>query len=142
MVTHTFNKDKEIKETKLIKIINARQVLTSLSNMDINTHLAYWMTKFIINSQNEQDFYISNMRKLFDKYAERDEGGNFVIIENDIIIKKECIADFNKEVDELQSTDVEAPNIKFSLSEISKELKLSMKQMSSLMDFIEEDVGE
>ena len=72
------------------------------------------------------------MRKLFDTYATRND-------DDTILIPKERAAEFNAAVEALNETDVEDPGIRFSLSELSTELKLSMKQMYPLLDFIDED---
>ena len=118
---------------ELMKIINAKQTLEGLAERsDMNAHLAYWMTKFVMKTQHEHDFYIAEMRKLIDKYSEPSDG-------QEVRIAPESVSEFNAAVDALAKTDVEAPDIKFSLSEISKELKLSMKQMYPLMDFIDEN---
>lgn len=120
---------------ELIKVINARKVLDSLSEReDIGAHLAYWMTKFVVKTQNEHEFYASEIRKLFEKY------GTIAKEDGDTLrIPSEKVEEFNNAVEILSKTDVEEPNIRFSLSELSAELKLSMKQMYPLLDFIEED---
>ena len=124
---------------ELIKIINARSVLNTLTDKDgIEPHLVYLMTKFIITSQDEQNFYATNMQKLFDKYAQRDEKNQIVTQGNNVKIKEDCLDEFNEEVTKLYETDVAEPNIKFPLSELTKELNLTMRQMSYLMDFIKD----
>ena len=118
---------------EFIKVLNARTVLDSLSDREnIGAHLAYWMTKFVAKTEGDYNFYASEMRKLFDTYAEKDDDGN-------TYVPTEKIAEFNAAVAELNKTEVEDPGIKFNLSELSAELKLSMKQMYPLLDFIEED---
>lgn len=118
---------------KLVKIVDARQVLDGLSSKeDIGAHLSYWMTKFVVKTENEHLFYAREMRKLFDAYATRND-------DDTILIPKERAAEFNAAVEALNETDVEDPGIRFSLSELSTELKLSMKQMYPLLDFIDED---
>jgi len=120
---------------KLIKIVNARKVLDSLSDReDVGAHLSYWMTKFVVKTESDHEFYASEMRKLFDKYATKKEGD-----EDTILIPTEKVAEFNAAVDALNKTDAEDPGIRFSLSELSAELKLSMKQMYPLLDFIDEE---
>lgn len=120
---------------ELIKIISARRTLEELfEKEDICAHLSYWMTKFVAKTEGEHAFYASEMRKLFDKYAvecESDDGS--------VLIPNENVAVFNAAVDELNKTDVEDPGIRFNLSELSAELRLSMKQMYTLLDFINED---
>ena len=120
---------------ELIKIVNARKVLDSLSDREnIGANLSYWMTKFVIKTEGEHDFYISEMRKIFDKYATKKDGDD-----ETLVIPTEKISKFNSAVEELNKTEVEDPGIRFKLSELSSELKLSMKQMYPLLDFIDEE---
>ena len=120
---------------ELIKIINARKTLNSLADVsDVNAHLSYWMAKFIVKTENEHTFYASEMSKLFDKYGTESEAGS-----GNILIPADKVQEFNDAVNALDETDVEDPKIRFSLSELSTELKLSMKQIYPLLDFIEED---
>lgn len=120
---------------ELIKIVNARKVLDSLSDReDVGAHLSYWMTKFVVKTESEHEFYAAEMRKLFDKYATKKDGD-----EDMLLIPGDKVAEFNVAVDVLNKTDVEDPDIRFDLSELSSELKLSMKQMYPLLDFIDED---
>lgn len=119
---------------ELIKIINAKNVIDSFAEReDIGAHLSYWMTKFVVKTQPEHDFYIAEMRKLFNKYADKTKETDEMIT-----IPPENVAVFNQAVKELECTDVEDPEIRFFLSELSAELKISMKQMYPLLDFIDE----
>lgn len=118
---------------ELIKVVDARMVLDSLSEKEgIGAHLAYWMTKFVVKTEGEHNFYASEMRKLFGKYADKKEDGA-------MLIPNDKVAEFNAAVEALNKTDVEDPGIRFNLSELSVELKLSMKQMYPLLDFIDEE---
>ena len=120
---------------EIVKIVNARKVLEGLSEKeDIGAHLSYWMTKFIAKTENEYAFYMTEIRKLFDKYASKEDGGEDVVV-----IPPERVPDFNVAVESLNKTIVEDPGIRFNLSELSTELKLSMRQMYPLLDFINED---
>ena len=117
---------------ELIKIVNARNALNELSEKEAGSQLSYWMTKFIVKTEGEHSFYATEVRKIFDKYAEKKEDGT-------IVIPNDKIGEFNAEVDKLGQTDVEDPNIKFKLSAFTTDLKLSMKQMYPLLDFIDEE---
>lgn len=120
---------------ELIKVVNARKVLDSLSDReDVGAHLSYWMTKFVVKTESDHEFYASEMRKLLNRYATKKEGDS-----DTIIVPTEKIAEFNTAVDTLNKTDAEDPGIRFNLSELSAELKLSMKQMYPLLDFINEE---
>lgn len=117
---------------KLINIVNAHQVLDGLGDRDINGRLAYWMTKFIAKTQADYDFYAVEIRKLYEKYGEQKEEGK-------VAIPADRVEEFNKDLDSLNNTDAEDPNIRFNLSEISAGFNLSMRQMYPLLDFINED---
>ena len=120
---------------ELIKVVNARKALDSLSDReDVGARLSYWMTKFVAKTESEHEFYASEMRKLLNKYASKPEDDS-----DTILIPNENIAAFNAAVEALNKTDVEEPGIRFNLSELASELKLSMKQMDPLLDFIDED---
>lgn len=118
---------------ELIKIINARTVLDGFADKeDIGGHLLYWMTKFIARTQSDQEFYAGEARKIFNKYAVKNT-------EEEMVVPAERVSDFQKEIRELDETEAEDPGIRFDLSELSSELKLSMRQMYPLLDFINED---
>ena len=118
---------------KLKKIIDARCVLSGFTDDEkISAHLSYWMTKFLIKTENEYSFYVNEMQKLLNTFAVKNNNG-------ELVIPSEKIANFNEAIEKLGETDVEDPQIRFSLSELSAELKLSMKQMYSLFDFVDEE---
>ncbi len=118
---------------ELIKIVNARKTLDEFSDKeDIPAHLAYWMTKFIAKTTSDYEFYAGEMSKLFYKFAEKKDDDTFVVL-------SEKVEEFNAEAEKIAKTDAEDPGIKFKLSEMSAGLKLSMKQMYPLLDFIEEN---
>lgn len=117
---------------KLITVVNAHNVIESLADNDaFGAHIAYWMTKFVVKTQPDADFFNSELKKLFDKYG--------VVEGDETIIKPDKVKDFNDELEKLQAMEAEDPGIRFSLSELTNEIKISMKQMYPLLEFIEED---
>ena len=117
---------------KLIQIINARKVLDSFSdNENIGAHLSYWMTKFIAKTEADHNFYVDETRKIFAKYAEEVDGK--------LVVSVDKVVAFREEAATIDDTEAEDPGIRFDLSELAAELKLSMKQMYPLLDFINEE---
>lgn len=117
---------------KLITVVNACTTIQGLTEKEnLNAHLAYWLAKFIAKTQDEYKFFQTEMKKLIDKYGKVNEDGS-------VSVEPEKVEDFTKEVEALQDTEIEDPGIRFSLSELSAELKLSLKQMYPLLDFINE----
>ena len=122
---------------ELGKIINARKVLEEFAEKDdICARLAYWMAKFVAKTDSEQMFYATGIKKLFDKYAVARNGD----VDASPCVPADKLDEFYAEINEFAKTEVEDPGIRFSLSELSTELKASVKQMYPLLDFIDEDV--
>ena len=121
---------------KLITIVNAHNSVDSFAEKEnIGAHLAYVMTKFVIATQTDTEFYEKEVRKLFDKYGDKLEDGSMAI-------KPDNRDAFRAELDKLDNTEADDPGIRFSLSEMTNELKLSMKQIYPLLDFIKDDEAE
>lgn len=118
---------------KLITIICARKVIEGFADKeDLSAHLAYWMTKFIAKTEGDYEFYKQETKKLYDKYSEVNSEGKY-------FVPADKVSAFRADADNLDSTEAEDPGIRFDLSELSAELKLSMRQMYPLLDFINED---
>lgn len=104
-----------------------------LDREDLGTNLVYWMSKFLSKTDSDYDFYTNEMRKIYDKYAQKSDD------ENSIFVPREKVELFKKAVKELEETEAEDPKVRFKLSELSSGLKLSMKQMYPLLDFVDEE---
>jgi hypothetical protein len=77
------------------------------------------------------------MREIVAEYAERDENGGFININGQIKLVDETAQEAKQRVIDLETIDVEAPNIKFTLDELS-EIKLSVMDIAAIDGFIEE----
>lgn len=122
---------------KIIEIINARNVIESIFTEKISSRLAYKFTKFLKETDVEEDFYKKRLRDIMKKYGETDEHGNYIIINNNIKIKDTYRDTCMSDVEELDNTDVEMPNIVFNIDEF-EDIKLSIEKMCSLFAFIKE----
>lgn len=136
-VNYFFKKSEDFMD--LGKLMNIRVLLESYAdNKDINSHLAYWMMKFLRKTQDDCDFYQKEFNKVLAEYAEKDADGKIAVNEQQHIILKPGIAEnFDAAMANLDHTSVEDPGIKFSLSDLDK-LNLTIRQMLILSDFIDE----
>jgi hypothetical protein len=108
-------------------------VLSDLScDQKINAQTAYKIAKFLCNTERDYIFYFEEIDKLLDKYSDETSDGH-------IHIPADRIESFGSDVQELQNIDAEDPNIRFKISELPAELKISIKQIYPLLDFIEEE---
>lgn len=120
---------------KLGKLIKARKVISTHSNEAISVPLAYKMMKFMKVSDSEDTFYITKIREIIAKYKDPEQNNS-----NDGKVRiqkgKETIC--QAELSDVENTEAETPNIKFSLSELT-ELKLTVQELFSLDEFIIEE---
>lgn len=123
---------------KIIQLIKARRVFNSCANEKLSVALAYKLVKFIKASDAEDSFYNTEMQKIIEQYAEKDECGRVVTTQNGVKIIKEKLQECNSAIDNLSNYEVEAPNIMFTIGELS-ELKLSMSEMYILDEVIKEE---
>lgn len=120
---------------KLGKLIKVREMIATHSNEAISVTLAYKMMKFMKASDSEDAFYITKIREIIEKYKDPEQNNS-----NDGKVRiqkgKETIC--QTELNDVENTEVEAPNIQFSLSEL-EELKLTVQEVFSLDEFIIEE---
>lgn len=123
---------------ELINLIRARNVFISHANDKVFAQIAYKMVKFIKASQDEDAFYHTKIKDLIETYAERDsEGACVTDKKGNIKIDPQKIQECKEAVDELEKMDVEAPQIKFTPTELAG-LMLSMSEMFALDEIINE----
>lgn len=120
------------------KLIQVKRVLTPFFHEKLSAKLSYKLMKFVSKLETEENFYNGKMREIIDTYCEKDENGNFIPLDNGFKVKDGCILDCNKAISELDVLDVEAPEITFSVDELS-EMKLSVSDMMALSHFITEE---
>lgn len=121
---------------ELNELLQARKILANHINDKVCATLAYKMMKFLKSSDNEEEFYLTKIRELIDKYGEKDGEGKPVYADNgNIKIEQSKVKECENEIENLGKTDVAEPTIKFNLLELS-ELKLSAKEMYALDNFV------
>lgn len=122
---------------KITEILKARSAVASIYSEKIPAKLAYKFTKFLKETDTEEDFYKEKLQGIMNEYGEKDENGNFVEVNNGIKIKDSEKEKCFSEVLELESTDIDKPRTAFSIDEFD-EIKLSTEVMIALFAFIKE----
>lgn len=127
---------------KLNKLINARDVIKKeLLNQKMSFSLAYKINKIILATDADENFYLEQIKSLFNKYAKKNENGQIIQDTNgNITLIEDKVTDFYKGYNELLNIDVNAEIDKISLADLDKEnLKLSPHQLQQLMPFVKEE---
>lgn len=127
---------------KLYELLQLRTVISSRisQNENLPAGLAYKIMKLIKNTQNDVDFYQEKYSDIIQQYAERDDKGQLIQIEDRQGIKiqedkkDECV----QKLFELNNTEVDKINIKFSLAELEP-YEFSIADMSVLDEVIKEE---
>lgn len=122
---------------KIINIINSKEIFSPYFREKLSPSLSYKIYKFCKFAEQEEEFYNQKMGEIIEEYAERDENGSVVNINGQIKLADETALEAKQKVADLRSIDVDVPNIKFALDELS-EIKLSVADIAALDDFIEE----
>ena len=122
---------------KLIRIINAKEIFAPHFQEKLSPSLSYKIYKLCKFAEQEEGFYNQKMREIIEEYAERDENGGFININGQIKLVEATAQEAKQRVVDLETIDVEAPNIKFTLDELS-EIKLSVMDIAAIDGFIEE----
>lgn len=123
---------------KLNKLLQVRRVLTEHANEPIPTMLAYKILKFIKASDTEGAFYDGKMQEIIDKYAKRDDNGQIIYAEGRVSVAPENIKECQKAIGELEGTDIEAPDISFTIHELTP-INFSVSELFSLDEIIKEE---
>ena len=119
------------------ELVQIGNLCEKFSNRVVSARLAYKLAKLSKAISEDINFYQEKYIEYLDKFGERDDNGDFISNGGNIKIisglEQECKEKFN----ELNSIEVEIPNIKFSLEEL-EQLNMTMKDILILDPFIEE----
>lgn len=123
---------------KLYNLLQIRKILNSHTQDAMSTTLAYKIMKFIKQTESEETFYTNKLQEIINKYAKRDENGEYVYEGDGVKIVEGKVNECNNEINDLAATDVEIPNIKFTLDELAP-LSFTVADLYLLDDVIKED---
>ena len=99
--------------------------------------ITYKLTKFFKLLDPEMDFYAQELKKLLEKYAERDDTGALVRDGENIRLKPSTLNEFNVAFQRLSDLEVDAPDITFSIEELS-DLHITVEDFNAFLPFIKE----
>lgn len=126
---------------KLNDILNSEETLKKLMDVSMKGKVAYKLARIAREVDKESQLFSDERNKLIEKYAERDEEGNYKPNEDGQIYidtkNLEKVGQFSNELSELLETEIEVNVEKLSLDDLD-ETGLTPKDFNKLMAFIEE----
>lgn len=100
---------------------------------------AHKLSKLSKAIEEEIGFYREKMTELVEQYAQKDDEGNYIYVNNgrDIALKPETMVECQTKIRELETMEIELPNIIFSVDEFEN-TTLTVDELQPILPFIED----
>lgn len=123
----------------MTRVLNLQSLYPRIKEQVLPIRTTYKLTKLFNAIDDEAKFYSSELNKIIDTYAEKDESGRPVPTEDGTGVKlqKDSVVEAQAKITELWNLEVELPDQKFSIDELEK-IDLSIEEFNMLLPFIED----
>ena len=123
---------------KIYQVLGVLSIYERVRELKVPAKVAYKFNKLCNALKNDADFYRVELNKIIERYGERDENGSLIPLEyGGVKIKSEDMSTAQKEINNLDTLEVDAPDIKFTIDELDG-LQLSIEDFNRILPFIEE----
>lgn len=124
---------------KISQIINAKRAFSNYLDAKMPPSVAYKIMKLVRAVESEEAFYKKELQKLIEQYGKRNEDGSLVATEDgNVLLSEGTLQECRQKVNELEALDVDAPNISFTLDELSC-VSMTVREMDAISVFISDD---
>lgn len=121
---------------KMKQVLALQASLEMLKQQKAPIKLIYKLTKLYNAALKETEFYTTQLKEIINKYTERDENGQPVMLENDgVQIKSEYILTAQNEINELLALDIDMPEVDIKIDEMNG-IECNIEDLTPLIDFI------
>ena len=126
-------------QVKISKILDLKAIYEKIKSKNLPIKTAYKFSKIFNAVEENFNFDNDELNKILQKYAEKDENGNFKTLENNkgIQVSKEYISKAQSELNSLMNLEVDFPDITFKIDELGT-IELSIEEITCLEIFIEQ----
>lgn len=124
-------------ELTIYEMINAEPVLNKLLNVSFNGKKAFVISRLLKQIADEEKMYNEARVEILKKYADKDENGNPVVINDDISMTTEARECAVKEIEELLGTKIQITSNKIPL-EWLEDIEMTPLEAINWAAFIEE----
>lgn len=123
---------------KMYQALSIISIYEKIRETKVSAKIAYKFNKLRNTLINDTDFYRTELNKIIEQYGERDENGSLIPLDyGGVKIKPGNVSTAQKEINELDNLEIDAPNIKFTVDELDG-LQLSIEDFNRILPFIEE----
>lgn len=123
---------------ELKELVKAARTMESIQYEKTNINLAYKIMKFMRLAKDDVDFYDKTAGEIINKYALKDKKNEVVVKDNKVQLDLSKQEEMNKEVEALNTKEIEFPEVKFNLSDFEG-IQFSAVELMSLEKFIVEE---
>lgn len=124
---------------KMYQALNIFNIYGRVKELKVPAKVAYKFNKLCNAFTDDVTFYHTELNKIFEQYGERDENGSLIPLEYGygVKVKSENMPTAQKELNNLDGLEIDAPDIKFTIDELDG-LQLSIEDFNRMLPFIEE----
>lgn len=125
---------------KMIDALNFLEAYSSIKNKPLKINIIYKLSKCFEACEKERDFYKQQLANILNKYAKKDENGNFIYTDEKtgILINESQQEAWEKELSELLTLDININEKYFIKITDIADLELDIETFNKIKPFIVE----
>lgn len=125
---------------KMIDALNFLEAYSSIKNKPLKINIIYKLSKCLEECEKERDFYKQQLANILNKYAKKDENGNFIYTDEKtgILINESQQQMWEKELSELLTLDININEKYFIKITDIADLELDIETFNKIKPFIVE----
>ena len=125
---------------KMIDALNFLEAYSSIKNKPLKINIIYKLSKCLEECEKERDFYQQQLANILNKYAKKDENGNFIYTneKTGILINESQQQVCEKELSELLTLDININEKYFIKITDIADLELDIETFNKIKSFIVE----
>ena len=125
---------------KMIDALNFLEAYSSIKNKPLKINIIYKLSKCLEECEEERDFYQEQLANILNKYAKKDENGNFIYTneKTGILINESQQEVCEKELSELLTLDININEKYFIKITDIADLELDIETFNKIKPFIVE----
>ena len=125
---------------KMIDALNFLEAYSSIKNKPLKINIIYKLSKCLEECEKERDFYQQQLANILNKYAKKDENGNFIYTneKTGILIDESQQKVCEKELSELLTLDININEKYFIKITDIADLELDIETFNKIKPFIVE----
>jgi hypothetical protein len=117
-------------------VIEIRAAIEEYLDLNLSIQTAYKFTKFLLETENDYDFFVSKTKEIINKYAEKDENGEIIFNEEGVRLSSSTIEEAEAALRDLSFINVSIGDyFSFNIDEFEG-LKMSCRKMRLFIPFI------